>query len=65
MLRGRIFTDDDGLKMHVAIVNEAMARKFFGGQDPIGRQIRYTGGSGPILKVVGIVRNIKEGRSTI
>lgn len=61
MLHGRTFTDDDGLKMHVAIVNEAMARKFFGGQNPIGRQIRYLGGSGPTLEVVGIVRNIKEG----
>ena len=61
MLRGRTFTDDDGLKMHVAIVNEAMARKFFSGQDPIGRQIQYTGGLGPTLNVVGIVRNIKEG----
>jgi predicted permease len=61
MLRGRMFTDDDGLKMHVAIVNQAMARKFFGGRDPIGQQIRYTGGSGPMLEVVGVVRNIKEG----
>ncbi len=61
MLRGRTFAEEDGLKMHVAIVNEAMARKFFGGQDPIGRQIQYTGGSAPALTVVGIVRNIKEG----
>ena len=61
MLRGRMFTDDDGLKMHVAIVNEAMARKFFGGRDPIGQQIRYSGGSGPMLQVVGVVKDIKEG----
>jgi macrolide transport system ATP-binding/permease protein len=61
MVRGRTFTEDDGLKMHVAIVNQAMARKFFAGEDPIGKQIRYTGGTGPTLEIVGIVRNIKEG----
>ena len=61
MIRGRTFTEDDGLKMHVAIVNRAMAQKFFGGEDPIGKRIRYTGGTGPTLEIVGIVRDIKEG----
>ena len=61
MMRGRTFTEDDGLKMHVAIVNQAMAQKFFGGKDPIGKRIRYTGGTGPTLEIVGIVRDIKEG----
>ena len=61
MVRGRTFTEDDGLKMHVAIVNQAMAQRFFGGKNPIGKRIRYTGGTGPTLEVVGIVRDIKEG----
>ncbi len=61
MIRGRTFTEDDGLKMHVAIVNQAMAQKFFGGKDPIGKRIRYTGGTGPTIEIVGIVRDIKEG----
>jgi len=61
MMRGRTFTEDDGLKMHVAIVNQAMARKFFAGGDPIGKRIRYTGGTGPTLEVIGIVKDIKEG----
>jgi predicted permease len=61
MVRGRTFTEDDGLKMHVAIVNQAMARTFFAGEDPIGKRIRYTGGTGPTLEIVGIVRDIKEG----
>jgi macrolide transport system ATP-binding/permease protein len=61
MIRGRAFTEDDGLKMHVAIVNQAMARKFFAGEDPIGKRIQYTGGTGPTLEIVGIVRDIKEG----
>jgi predicted permease len=61
MMRGRTFTEDDGLKMHVAIVNQAMAQKFFAGENPIGKRIRYTGGTGPTLEVVGIVKDIKEG----
>jgi macrolide transport system ATP-binding/permease protein len=61
MVRGRTFTEDDGLKMHVAIINQAMAEKFFGGKDPIGQRIHYTGGTGPTLEVIGIVHDIKEG----
>jgi predicted permease len=61
MMRGRTFTEDDGLKMHVAIVNQAMARKFFAGEDPIGKRIKYTGGTGPTLEIIGIVKDIKEG----
>ena len=61
MVSGRTFTEDDGLKMHVAIVNQAMAQKFFAGQDPIGKRIRYTGGTGPTIEIIGIVKNIKEG----
>jgi predicted permease len=61
MVRGRTFTEDDGLKLHVAIVNQAMAQKSFGGQNPIGKRIKYTGGTGPTLEIVGIVRDIKEG----
>jgi predicted permease len=61
MVRGRGFTEDDGLKMHVAIINQAMVRKFFAGEDPIGKRIQYTGGTGPTLEIVGIVKDIKEG----
>jgi MacB-like periplasmic core domain len=59
MVRGRTFAEDDGLKMRVAIVNQAMAQKFFPGEDPIGKRIKYTGGTGPTLEVVGIVRDIE------
>jgi predicted permease len=61
MVRGRTFTDDDGLKMRVAIVNQAMAQKFFAGEDPVGKRIRSIGGPAPPIEVVGVVRDIKEG----
>jgi hypothetical protein len=40
LLAGRVFTDTDGpTAQHVAVVNQAFARKFYGGTNPIGRFI--------------------------
>jgi predicted permease len=37
---GRVFTDSDGpTAQHVAVVNQAFARKFYGGTNPVGRFI--------------------------
>src|SRR6266568_2085917 len=38
LLVGRVFTDADGPDtQHVAVVNQAFARKFYGGGNPVGR----------------------------
>ena len=40
VLAGRVFTDEDGPNaQHVAVVNQAFARKFYGGANPVGRYI--------------------------
>jgi len=40
LLAGRIFTDADGPNaQHVAVVNQAFTRKFYGGTNPVGRYI--------------------------
>jgi predicted permease len=40
VLAGRVFTDADGPNsQHVAVVNLAFARKFYGGTNPVGRYI--------------------------
>ncbi len=42
LLRGRGITRDDTLKApDVVVVNEAFARRYFSGQDPIGKRIAY------------------------
>jgi predicted permease len=40
VLAGRVFTDADSPNaQHVAIVNQAFARKFYGGSNPVGRYV--------------------------
>lgn len=40
LLAGRTFTDADGPNsQHVAVVNQAFARKFYGGTNPVGRYV--------------------------
>ncbi len=40
LLAGRVFTEADGPDaQHVAVVNQAFARKFYGGTNPVGRYI--------------------------
>ena len=60
--RGRYFTEDeDASKPRVAIINQALARKYFTGEDPIGKQLAYVSIPGWPLEIVGIIENIKEG----
>jgi predicted permease len=57
ILRGRAFREDDDLDAPpVAIVNEAMARRFWEGADAIGRRFR-TAPDGPPIEVVGVARD--------
>jgi len=42
LLRGRALTRDDNLRSpDVVVINEAFARKYYPGQDPIGKRIAY------------------------
>ena len=63
LMRGRLFTEgDDGTKPSVAVVNEALARKFFPGEDPIGQKIEDDeGGRDTVWEIVGVVSDVHEG----
>jgi predicted permease len=57
---GRVFTAADREKApKVAIVNETMAKKFWPGQDVVGRHFRFTSGEPLVWEVVGVVGDTK------
>ena len=69
VLQGRDFaaTDQAG-GARVVIINQALANRFFPGEDPIGKRIAWTGDvlrftpfSGDWRTVVGVVRNTQDG----
>jgi len=60
LLQGRWFTPEDRFEsQQVAIVNLSAAQKFWTGQNPIGKRVRW-GVNGPWETVVGVVGNVKE-----
>ena len=63
IVRGRAFVEDDerehSLTRKVAIVNEAMAARYWPGQNPIGRRFRAYNPTDPLLEIVGVARNSK------
>jgi predicted permease len=59
VVRGRSFTDRDNLPApKVGILNEAAVRKFFFGEDPLGRRFGSTPETSGQIEVVGVVKDI-------
>lgn len=62
LVKGRLFTERDGRGApNVAIINEAMARRYFPGRNPVGRHIKI-GGRDTWREIVGVVRDVKHVR---
>lgn len=60
ILRGRGFREEDRDPHQEAVVlSDALARRMFPGEDPLGKQIR-PGHSGPWLTVTGVAGNVKN-----
>jgi putative ABC transport system permease protein len=61
LIGGRFFTAQDGAEsMPVAIVNQAMATRFWPGQNPLGHRFRFDDERSPWITVVGIVGDIRQ-----
>jgi macrolide transport system ATP-binding/permease protein len=62
LLSGRYFSDaDDATRPKVAIVNEAFVRKYFPGEDPIGKRFGDTDLKPDSIKqIVGVVKDFKD-----
>jgi putative ABC transport system permease protein len=62
LLRGRMFTDaDDARAPQVAIVNEAMVRRFWPARDPIGTELTLVSykGESIVRRIIGISRDVR------
>lgn len=64
LLRGREFTDQDDEKgAGVVVIDQALARKFFAGEEPLGAHIQITLGDGIASRdyeIVGIAETVKH-----
>lgn len=61
MLAGRDFLPSDSPKRKVAVVNEAFAKRFFGGANPVGRRFATDIGDNPVydVEIVGMAADAK------
>jgi predicted permease len=60
--RGRHFaTTDDASAPPVAIVNEAVARRHWPNESPVGKRIKVTAGPSGLRTIVGVVADVRHG----
>jgi hypothetical protein len=62
LIQGRGFTPaDETHRDQVAVINRAMARRYWPGQDPLGRHIRPAqSGQGWSREVVGVIEDVRQ-----
>jgi predicted permease len=62
LLRGRYFTDyEDKSKPGVVVINQALAKQYFAGEDPVGKKLGDTSLSpSSIREIIGVVDDIRE-----
>jgi predicted permease len=63
LLRGRLFDQTDGRDtQQVALISEALARRHFANEDPLGHTIQYGNMDGDHhpLRIIGVVGDVRE-----
>jgi predicted permease len=66
LMRGTVFSDSDSVKAaRVVLINDAMAKKYFPKEDPVGQIITIGKGLGPQFEdpprqIVGVVGTVRE-----
>jgi predicted permease len=60
LLRGRFFTeDDDEHAPQVAVIDDALAHRYFGSDDPVGKVLNFERYEQPV-EIVGVVRHVNQ-----
>jgi len=60
---GRVFTETDTKGMpRVVVINETMARKYYGNSNPVGRRFKWGSPDSPVpmSEIVGVVADVKH-----
>ncbi|MDP8988542.1 MAG: ABC transporter permease, partial [Acidobacteriota bacterium] len=66
LLRGRVFSEtDSGNSSRVVLINQAMAKRYWKGEDPVGQVVTIGQGLGPQFddpprQVIGVVGTVRE-----
>jgi predicted permease len=58
-LRGRDFNERDDKDSRVAIINETLARRFWPGQEALGKRFNFSGPNDPLWEVIGVAADGK------
>ena len=59
---GRVFNQGDATGAPVAVVNEALAKRFYPDQNPVGKRLRPSFGPNvPWFTIIGVVEDVKQG----
>ncbi|HST22626.1 MAG TPA: ABC transporter permease, partial [Blastocatellia bacterium] len=62
LVAGRDFTERDNEKSNgTVIINEAMARRYWPGEDPIGKRIELSGEDSYPREIVAVIKDVKQG----
>jgi putative ABC transport system permease protein len=64
LLKGRFFTRQETFDSRVVVINETLARRFFPGEDPIGRRFKVGGpqSENNWFEIVGVVGDLRRQR---
>ncbi len=61
VVKGREYSDRDTADAPgVALINETFARRFFSGEDPLGKRIRQRGEENDWITIVGVVGDVRH-----
>jgi putative ABC transport system permease protein len=61
LIKGRVFNERDGKDApRVVVINETLARKYFPGEEPLGKRINVTIASDNVAEIVGVVGDVKH-----
>ena len=57
--KGRFLTSSDWSNPNLVLINEAGARQYWGGEDPVGRRLRFEEDEGKWVEIVGVVGDVR------